>query len=177
MSEVIFEKIVRVRILIFIIIAASYAAAFVIGLSITPSQSYLERINEAVKANERLVEALKENVLALLSFKLVGVIVELGPSLLPIYGLWHASKWLINAGIFIKALYPHSIAYAIFDLILQALILAMPATDGLLASFIGLLAIRAKSAEYKAFALHVFRWYIASALLALTLISLMALIS
>ncbi|WP_054853982.1 hypothetical protein [Vulcanisaeta distributa] len=90
--------------------------------------------------------------------------INLGPSLIPLYGIWNtAAQWVAN-GIATNAVSGNTAISIMAETIMLSLIMAIPSADGLL--FILLLINYGKDREFRDLVLLSLRWYIMSVILA-----------
>ncbi|WP_054857553.1 hypothetical protein [Vulcanisaeta sp. JCM 16159] len=165
-------KLGRFRIYLYLILLLLFLAAYFFGYAIKPSQQFAAAVNQEINQ----MQSEKNNLtsispIAVFSYELTNYMINLGPSLIPLYGIWNtAAQWVTN-GIATNAVSGDAAISLMAGTIILSLIMAIPSADGLL--FILLLINYGKDREFKDLVLLSLRWYIMSVILAMVLIILL----
>lgn len=110
--------------------------------------------------------------IAAFSYKLTNLMMSLGPSLIPLFGIWNTAEQWVYAGIATNAVSSNIAVSIMAETILLSLIIAIPSTDGLLLTL--LLINYGRDRNFRDLAILSLRWYIMSAILAIVLLILFA---
>ncbi|WP_243681049.1 hypothetical protein [Vulcanisaeta souniana] len=153
-----------------------FLAAYFLGYAVKPSQQFATAVNQDINQEQTERNDLASiSQIAVFSYELTGFMTSLGPSLIPLYGIWNtATQWALY-GIATNAV-PNTEATSIMaETIILSLIIAIPSTDGLL--FILLLINYARNRLFKDLVILSLRWYITSLILSIVFLILLAAIS
>ncbi len=169
-------KLGRFRIYLFLVLLLLFLAAYFLGYAVKPSQKFATEINQVINQEQAERNDLASiSQIAVFSYELTGFMTSLGPSLIPLYGIWNtATQWALY-GIATNAV-PNTEATSIMaETIILSIIIAIPSTDGLL--FVLLLINYARNRLFKGLVILSLRWYITSIILSIVFLILLAAIS
>ncbi|MGC8542602.1 MAG: hypothetical protein ACP5NQ_01570 [Vulcanisaeta sp.] len=163
----------RLRIYLYLIVLLLYLAAYFLGYAVKPSQQFASQVNQLINQEQSELNKLSSiSQFAAFSYKLTGLMASLGPSLIPLFGIWNTAENWVYSGIATNAV-PSGIAMSIMaQTIILSLILAIPSADGLLMSL--LLINMGKDRVFKDLVILSLRWYVISAILSIVMLILFA---
>jgi len=163
----------RVRMYMLAILIMAYVASLMVGYSVEPSSDLVGQLNTSMVNYTRLLQnLLNRSAVLAFSYQLTGLVMELGPSLIPVFGIWWTSYNWIYMGIYANAPLPGEGIPTITSTILLSIVLAMPSSDSLL--MLILIMGRWRSAVPRAALAMVGRWYLLSLIMVLSLILISA---
>ncbi|WP_054842319.1 hypothetical protein [Vulcanisaeta distributa] len=166
-------RIGRFRIYLYLILLLLFLAAYFLGYAVKPSQEFAAQVNQEVNQEESMINKLSSvSQIAAFSYKLTNLMMSLGPSLIPLFGIWNTAEQWVYAGIATNAVSSNIAVSIMAETILLSLIIAIPSTDGLLLTL--LLINYGRDRNFRDLAILSLRWYIMSAILAIVLLILFA---
>ncbi|WP_069807165.1 hypothetical protein [Vulcanisaeta thermophila] len=162
----------RLRIFLFLIIALLFIAAYFLGYAIKPSPGFAAQVNAELNNFTNQLSKLAPTAQA--AYKITSFLASLGPSFIPIYGIWNtAFQWVIT-GIATNAVNSEVGMSLMAQTIILSIILSIPSTDGLI--FTLMLINYARNREFRNLVVMAFRQYIMAVIMALILIIILLLI-
>ncbi|MGC8606118.1 MAG: hypothetical protein ACP5GZ_00785 [Vulcanisaeta sp.] len=163
----------RFRIYLYLILLLLYLAAYFLGYAVKPSQQFAAQVNQEINQEQSEMEKLSSvSQVAVFSYKLTGIMVSLGPSLIPLFGIWNTAEQWVYTGIATNAVSSNVAMSIMAETILLSLIIAIPSTDGLLLTL--LLINYGRNREFRELAVLSLRWYIMSVILGVVFLILFA---
>ncbi|GAB6944701.1 hypothetical protein [Vulcanisaeta sp. JCM 14467] len=166
-------KVGRLRVYLFLVILLLYLAAYFLGYAVKPSQQFATRVNQIIKHERSLIHELSStSQLAAFSYELTNLMVYLGPSLIPLFGIWNTAYQWAYAGIATNAVSSNDAISIMAETILLSVILAIPSTDGLLLSLS--LINYGRNRNFRDLAILSLRWYVMSTILAIVFLVLLS---
>ena len=164
-------KIGRFRIYLYLIILLLYLAAYFLGYAVKPSQQFAAQVNQEINREISMNNKLSSiSQIAAFSYRLTNLMVSLGPSLIPLFGIWNTAEQWVYAGIATNAVSSSTAMSIMAETILLSLIIAIPSTDGLLLSLS--LINYGRNRNFRDLAILSLRWYVMSAILAIVFLIL-----
>ena len=164
-------KIGRLRIYLFLVLLLLYLAAYFLGYAVKPSQQFAAQVNQEISQEESMINKLSSiSQIAAFSYKLTNLMISLGPSLIPLFGIWNTAEQWVYAGIATNAVSSNDAMSIMAETILLSLIIAIPSTDGLLLSLS--LINYGRNRNFRDLVVLSLRWYIMSTILAIVFLIL-----
>ncbi len=126
-------KLGRFRIYLFLVLLLLYLAAYFLGYAVKPGQQFASQVNQEINQEESMINKLSSvSQVAAFSYKLTSLMMSLGPSLIPLFGIWNTAEQWVYAGIATNAVSSSTAVSIMAETILLSVIIAIPSTDGLL---------------------------------------------
>jgi hypothetical protein len=126
-------KLGRLRIYLYLVLLLLYLAAYFLGYAVKPSPQFAAQVNKQLNQFTEEVNKLSlVSQIAAFSYKLTNLMVSLGPSLIPVFGIWNTATQWVYSGIATNAVASNEAVAITAQTILLSIILAIPSTDGLL---------------------------------------------
>lgn len=158
----------RFRIFLFLIIVLLFIAAYFLGYAVKPSPQFASQINEELTSFINELNKLPPT--AQFSYKLTNLLMSLGPSMIPVYGIWNtALQWVIS-GIATNAVSSSTGMSIMAQTIVFSIILGLPSSDGLVLIFA--LINYARNRQFRNITILALRWYLMAVIIALILMVL-----
>ncbi|MFB6470447.1 MAG: hypothetical protein TU36_004335 [Vulcanisaeta sp. AZ3] len=164
-------KLGRLRIYIYLVLLLLYLAAYFLGYAVKPGPQFASQVNQQLEqANSEINKLSSISQIAVFSYKLTSLMATLGPSLIPVFGIWNTAENWVYSGIATNAVSSMYATSIMAQTILLSIILAIPSADGLL--MILLLANSLSNREFKYYTVLSLRWYIMSVILSIVFLIL-----
>ncbi|ADN51221.1 hypothetical protein [Vulcanisaeta distributa] len=164
-------KLGRFRIYLFLVLLLLYLAAYFLGYAVKPGQQFASQVNQEINQEESMINKLSSvSQVAAFSYKLTNLMMSLGPSLIPLFGIWNTAEQWVYAGIATNAVSSSTAVSIMAETILLSIIIAIPSTDGLLLTL--LLINYGRNREFRDLTILSLRWYIMSVILAVVFLVL-----
>ncbi len=166
-------KVGRLRIYLYLILLLLYLAAYFLGYAVKPGQQFAAQVNQAINQEESMIHELESiSQVSAFSYKLTNLMVALGPSLIPLFGIWNTAYQWVSEGIATNAV-PSNIAISIMaNTILLSVIMAIPSTDGLLLTL--LLINYGRDRKFRDLVVLSLRWYVVSVIIPIIFLILLS---
>lgn len=158
----------RFRIFLYLILVLLFIAAYFLGYAIKPSPQFASQINQELTSFNNELNKLPPT--AQFSYKLTNLLISLGPSLIPVYGIWNtALQWVIS-GIATNAVSSNVGMSIMAQSIILAIILGFPSSDGLILVFS--LINYARNRQFRNITILTLRWYLMAVIIVLIFVIL-----
>ena len=162
-------KLGRLRIYLYLVLLLLYLAAYFLGYAVKPSPQFASQVNQQINQFIENVNRLSSiSQFAAFTYKLTTFIFTIGPSLIPIFGIWYTATQWVYLGIATNAVTGNTASSLMAQTILLSMILAIPSTDGLLTVLLLMNSIRHRA--FREFTVLALRSYIMWVIITLILL-------